>query len=266
MSRQYEKTHSRSVRAAVPIPAYRFVNRAGALGGVGVLGVSESAAPVGDDVALITGYSALVEAATPIAVGDIIDTDATGRAIGKPGGIGLGIAESPAMAGGLFEVRLGLIGVDPASVVSQPVKAEILLSSLSGGTTEQPLARIDVPAGSMERGGLYELRLLISQPTGSGGNKTVRVRVGGDSATEAPTTVSIGSSTNQSINAIVTLVIGSELDDVTVHAIATGMTSTGAPARPLVDFGAGATIWVTGQLANAADAIHLLACKLVCIA
>lgn len=121
MSRQYEKTHSRSVRATVPIPAHRFVNRNGALGGIGVIGVSESVAPVGDDVALITGYSALVEAATPIAVGDIIDTDATGRAVGKPGGIGLGIAESPAMAGGLFEVRLGLIGVDPASVVTASV-------------------------------------------------------------------------------------------------------------------------------------------------
>lgn len=111
MPRQYEKTHSRTVRATVDIPAHRFVNRNGGLGGIGVLGVSESAARAGDDVALITNYSAIVEAAVPIAVGDIVDTDTLGRAtVANKVGTGLGIAESSASAGTLFEMRCQLQG------------------------------------------------------------------------------------------------------------------------------------------------------------
>lgn len=117
MPRQYEKTHSRTVRATVDIPAYRFVNRNGGLGGIGVLGVSESAARAGDDVALITNYSAIVEAAVPIAVGDIVDTDTLGRAT-VTRGIGLGIAETQANAGGLVEMRCGFMAADPRSIAT----------------------------------------------------------------------------------------------------------------------------------------------------
>lgn len=111
MPRQYEKTHSRTVRATVDIPPHRFVNRNGGLGGIGVLGVSESAARAGDDVALITGYSAIVEAAVQIAVGDIVDTDTLGRAIvANRIGTGLGTAETSAAEGSLFELRCQLQG------------------------------------------------------------------------------------------------------------------------------------------------------------
>lgn len=156
--------------------------------------------------------------------------------------------------------------LDGRVISGQPAVTEILLASLTGVTTEQGLARILIPAGVVEPGGLYELRIVVEQPTGSGGNKSVRVRVGGSSATEAPTTITIASSTNQSVNATVTFVVGSARDDVTVHAIATGMTSAGAPVKPSVDFAADTTIWITGQLASAVDAIQLLACKLVRIA
>lgn len=169
-------------------------------------------------------------------------------------------AESNPLTGGIGLSAGGQV------VSGQPAGTEILIASLTGVTTEQGIAKIAVPAGSVVAGGLYELRLVVNQPTGSGGNKTVRVRLGGSTATEAATTITIASSTNQSVNATMTMVIGATLDDVTVHAIATGMTSTGAPVEPVVDFSSDVNIWVTGQLANAADAINLLACKLIRVA
>lgn len=110
MSRDYDKTHSRSIIAAVQVPGSRFVNRGGTLGGDDVVGVSESSCKAGQTVTAITGYSAIVETAAEIAQGDLVESDADGRAIVATG-LGLGVAESSAPAGRRVEVRLhGLLG------------------------------------------------------------------------------------------------------------------------------------------------------------
>ncbi|CAM5459582.1 hypothetical protein TMEC54S_03523 [Thauera mechernichensis] len=110
MSRNYDKLHSRSIIASAPVPAHRFVNRAGGAGGDDVVGVSESPCTPGQTITVITGYSAIVETAAAIAQGDLVDSDAAGRAV-VAAGLGLGVAESAAPAGGRVEVRLhGLLG------------------------------------------------------------------------------------------------------------------------------------------------------------
>lgn len=109
MSRSADKLHARSIIASVFVPQYRFVNRSGGLGGPGVLGVSENAARPGRSVSAVTGYSAIVEAAVPINIGDVIDSDAEGRAVVAASG-GYGTAESACPAGGLFELRCAFVG------------------------------------------------------------------------------------------------------------------------------------------------------------
>ena len=114
---QYERVHARSLVAAVDIPVGRFVNRAGGLGGPGVIGVSEHAARTGEVVSVVTGYSAAVQAAEMIAVGDFVDSDALGRAI-VARAAGIGVAEGAAQAGFLFEMRCGFGALDPAALVT----------------------------------------------------------------------------------------------------------------------------------------------------
>jgi len=110
--RQYDKTHGVTIVAQVALADARFVaydggypTNAGAA--KAVQGVTESNAEAGDAVNLITGYSALVEAAGAIAFGALVAADATGRAI--PGTLTshCGRALGAATANGqLIEVQL----------------------------------------------------------------------------------------------------------------------------------------------------------------
>ena len=84
---QYDKQHAITLVAADHIEAARFIgydgNYATGMGGVhDAQGVSEAPAPKGYALPCITGYSALVEAAGPIALGDwvTVTNDGSGRA------------------------------------------------------------------------------------------------------------------------------------------------------------------------------------------
>lgn len=137
MSHNYDKLHSRSIVATAPVPARRFVNRAGGVGGEDIVGVSESQCRPGQTVTAITGYSAIVETAAAIAQGDLVESDADGRAV-VASGLGVGVAESTAPAGGRIEVRLhGLLGKALRRVVS-------VAPNLDGGI-------VTLPSGSAVR-------------------------------------------------------------------------------------------------------------------
>lgn len=120
----------RTVVASVPVPGRRFVNRAGGLGGADVIGVSENDAVPGKPCSVITLGNAVVESAVELPAGAVVDTDADGRAV-LASGIGLGVAERAAVAGGRVDVRLhGLPGVALQRVVSattNPLTGEIAL-------------------------------------------------------------------------------------------------------------------------------------------
>ena len=110
--RQFDKTHAVTVVATAAIAACRFVAYDGgypaATGGVkDVQGISETSAEPGDAFSAVTGYSYLVEAGAPVAFGELVKPDLTGKAV--PGaaadhcGRALGAATQ---AGQLFEVQL----------------------------------------------------------------------------------------------------------------------------------------------------------------
>lgn len=111
--RQYDKQHAVTLVAAAALIACRFVAYDGGYptisgGAKDVQGVTESAAEAaGDAVTVITGYSALVEAAEAIAFGTLVKTDMAGKAV--PGtaadhcGRALGAATA---AGQLIEVQV----------------------------------------------------------------------------------------------------------------------------------------------------------------
>lgn len=110
--RQYDKTHGVTTVAQVALADARFVAFDGgyptnAGGAKAVQGVSESKAEAGDATNLVTGYSALVEAGGALAFGQLVKSDATGRAIAGTlldhCGRALGAA---AAAGQLVEVQL----------------------------------------------------------------------------------------------------------------------------------------------------------------
>lgn len=110
--RQYDKTHAITLIATVALAANRFVAYDGgypstAGGAKAAQGITETAAAVGEPVAVVTGYSYLVQAAEPIAFGALVAPDATGQAV--PGtlashcGRALGAATQ---AGQLIEVQI----------------------------------------------------------------------------------------------------------------------------------------------------------------
>ena len=111
---QYDKQHAITLVAADNVAAARFIgydgNYATRDGGVhDAQGVSEAPAPLGYALPCITGYSALVEASGPIALGDwvTVASDGSGRAtVGSSAnhcGRALGQASA---AGQLIEVQV----------------------------------------------------------------------------------------------------------------------------------------------------------------
>lgn len=110
--RQFDKQHSVTIVATAVLAACRFVAYDGgyptAAGGAKASqGVTEHAAEVGEAVTATTGYSALVEAAEPIAFGALVKPDANGKAVvgslAEHCGRALGAA---VQAGQLFEVQI----------------------------------------------------------------------------------------------------------------------------------------------------------------
>lgn len=111
---QYDKQHAVTLVAMAALAVARFVAYDGtyataAGGGKDCQGVSESAAAIGDALAVTTDYSALVEASAAIALFDYVKpaVDGTGRAavgtLADHCGRALGAATA---AGQLVEVQL----------------------------------------------------------------------------------------------------------------------------------------------------------------
>lgn len=103
---------TRSITAAGPIAVKRFINFAkgqNAVAGAAVLGVSDYAASgAGKQIAVTVLGVAEVETGAAVAEGDIIKSDATGRAIPQ-GGAGATVARAlsaAAGAGGTIDVLL----------------------------------------------------------------------------------------------------------------------------------------------------------------
>jgi len=110
---QYDKQHAATVITSAPVQAARFVGYDGAhatqAGGLhDAQGVSEFSAAADDAVALITGYSALVEASEAIAFGDFVQpaADGSGRAAKGSAGEHCGRALCAAAAGQMVEVQV----------------------------------------------------------------------------------------------------------------------------------------------------------------
>jgi len=110
---QYDKQHATTVVTSAAVSAARFVGYDGAhatrAGGVhDAQGVSEFSAGADGAVALVTGYSALVEASEPIAFGDFVQpaADGSGRAAKGTAAERCGRALGAAAAGDLVEVQL----------------------------------------------------------------------------------------------------------------------------------------------------------------
>lgn len=110
----YDKTHSATVVATAALAANRFVAADGGYasatpdaGNKLAFGVSETAAAVGDAIAVTTGFSQLVEAGEAITKGAFVQPGTDGKA--APGTIAkrCGVAASAATAAGqLIEVVL----------------------------------------------------------------------------------------------------------------------------------------------------------------
>ncbi len=110
--RQFDKQHGVTLVATAALAAHRFVAYDGgyptADGGVkDVQGITETAAAIGEAVAVVTGYSYLVEAAGALAFGALVKSDASGKAIAGSAddfcGRALGAATQ---AGQLIEVQI----------------------------------------------------------------------------------------------------------------------------------------------------------------
>lgn len=111
---QFDKQHALTLVAAAVLAANRFVAYDGgyatAAGGVkDAQGISANAAEaIGDPVAVVTGYSYLVEAGAVLAFGDYVKPDlaGTGKAIVGALGDHCGRALGDAQIGDLVEVQV----------------------------------------------------------------------------------------------------------------------------------------------------------------
>jgi len=91
-----------TVLAAAALVRYRFVDFTGATAADGerVLGVPQAEFDAGELAGVATHGEILVEAGAAVAVGDEVQSDASGRAITKASGIGWGVARDAAAAAG----------------------------------------------------------------------------------------------------------------------------------------------------------------------
>lgn len=127
--------------------------------------------------------------------------------------------------------------------------------TLTGVTTETGLASVKV---TPTPGSRIEIPILYVAPTGSGGNKSLKVRVGGIDATSGTLVATAASTSNQSVDAKLIISVADDPAQWTIHAIATGMTSSTMPTEMTVSPVNGeVAIWINGQLGNSADAMTL---------
>lgn len=104
MGKAFFDTLVHNVTASGAIEQYRFVRHAGAHSGAGnaALGVAQHAAAVGESAAVQVLGIGQVEAGAAVAVGDAVESDASGKAITNTTGVILGRALEAAAADGDF--------------------------------------------------------------------------------------------------------------------------------------------------------------------
>ncbi|GIX17705.1 MAG: hypothetical protein KatS3mg119_1891 [Rhodothalassiaceae bacterium] len=97
-----------TMTAAAALTKSRFVTATGAVpaAGAAVLGVTESDAPAGGLVPVITLGTALVTAGAAITAGQALETDAAGQAVPAATGTKVAVALTDAAAGELVEAFL----------------------------------------------------------------------------------------------------------------------------------------------------------------
>ena len=93
-----------SVLATAALPKHRFATGAGAVPGAGVYcpGVANANYDIGEQAGLDTHGIVVVESGAAVTLAAEVQTDASGRAIDKAAGIGLGRALDAATAAGEF--------------------------------------------------------------------------------------------------------------------------------------------------------------------
>lgn len=93
-----------SVLAAAALTAHRFVTSGGAVPAAGVYcpGVTNDNFDAGEQAGLVTHGIKIVESGAAVTLDAEVQTDASGRAIDKAAGIGLGRALDAATAAGEF--------------------------------------------------------------------------------------------------------------------------------------------------------------------
>lgn len=159
------------------------------------------------------------------------------------------VSSFPSESGRLFagENEIGVsIAVDSITATSPP---------LTGTTTETERDSVLIPAGLVKPFDRLDLYAFFEAPTGTGGAKTLSVRVDNVTGT---TLVTATATSNQSVDAKLTLVVGADGTTCRVHAVATSMGSTSAPGTVTLDFSADVILSITGKLAAAGDSITLL--------
>ena len=110
--RQFDKQHAVTLVATSALAAHRFAAYDGgyptAAGGAkDVQGVTETAAAPGEAVAVVTGYSYLVESAGAVGFGELVKPDLEGKAVSGTAAEHCGRALGAAtQAGQLIEVQI----------------------------------------------------------------------------------------------------------------------------------------------------------------
>lgn len=116
---QFDKQHAVTIVAIAALVAHRFAAYDGGYattaGGVhDAQGVTESAAEIGDAVAITTGYSQLVELGADVAFGGFVKPGTDGKAIVGTATDNCGRALGGGLTGQLVEVQI-LAQVHPAA-------------------------------------------------------------------------------------------------------------------------------------------------------
>jgi hypothetical protein len=109
--RQFDKQHAATIVATAALAAHRFVAYDGgyattAGGAKDAVGVTESAAEIGQAVSAVTGYTYLVEAEGALAAFDFVKPGTDGKAIVGTVADNCGRALSAAADGELVEVQI----------------------------------------------------------------------------------------------------------------------------------------------------------------
>lgn len=196
-------------------------------------------------------------------IADLTSAEATDILDVMIGDSGSGGVKGLVPAAGAGDAANGKFLSANGTFVSVPIvlAKSAIASSLTGTVGETVLATISIPAGSMGPNGRIEVWSSFSNGT-SGNNKTFRLRLG---ALSSGTAGSLIWSSTVTINPSLAVVSGvanrnSASSQIGVGLVAgnTGLgSSTAAFPTAAIDTANAAEIVLTGQLANAADALAL---------